>query len=68
MEAGTNEKIEATLLKLRSKVKETAGMITDCPNRQAEGAGGRVAGEVQVKIGQFNQFWGKKEESTQKTY
>ena len=62
MESGTQNGAEGTPHQLRSKVKEVAGFISDSPNssrQQAAATGERMAGEVQQKIGQFNQFWGK---------
>ena len=59
MESGTGGRAEGTPHQLRSKVKEVAGMISDCPNREAEGGAGRMAGKARVRIGQFNQFWSK---------
>ncbi len=59
METGTYEKACVALHPLRSKIKEVAGMITDCPNRAAQGYDARIVDPVRVKIGQFNQFWGK---------
>ena len=56
MESSTKD---GMLHQLRGKVKEVAGFISDSPRFQAEGASERSAGKVQVKIGHFNQFWGK---------
>jgi len=59
MESGTKDQAQGMLHQLRGKVKEVAGFISDSPKLQAEGASERIVGKVQVKIGQFNQFWGK---------
>jgi uncharacterized protein YjbJ (UPF0337 family) len=59
METGRKDKVVGTLHQLQGKVKEVAGFMADNPKREAEGASERIAGKVQVKIGQFNQFWGK---------
>ena len=59
MEKSTQDKVEGTLHQLKGKVKEVAGIISDNPKLQAEGAGERIVGKVQQKIGKFNQFWGK---------
>jgi uncharacterized protein YjbJ (UPF0337 family) len=59
MDSSTKDQVVGTLHQLKGKVKEVAGIISDNPKREAEGAGERIAGKVQVKIGKFNQFWGK---------
>lgn len=59
MDSITNDSAEGTSHQLKSKIKEVAGMISDCPNMQAEGTGEKIAGSAQVKIGQFNRFSGK---------
>ena len=59
METGIRDQADGMLHQLKSKVKEVAGMISDCPGRQTEGTGERITGKARVKIGQFNQFWGK---------
>ena len=33
--------------------------MSDNPDLEAEGTGEKIAGKVQVKIGQFNKFFGK---------
>jgi len=59
MQASTKDIARGTLHQLKGKVKEVAGMISDHPKLEADGATERITGKVQVKIGQFNQFWGK---------
>jgi uncharacterized protein YjbJ (UPF0337 family) len=59
MESSTKDKAAGAFHELKGAVKEVAGIITDNPELEAEGTGERVAGKVRVKIGQFNQFWGK---------
>jgi len=59
MESSTKDQAAGTLHQLKGKVKEVAGMISDNPKLEAEGAAERVAGKVQQKIGQFNKFLGK---------
>jgi len=59
MESSAKDKVTGALHQLKGKVKEVAGMISDSPRFQAEGTTERVAGQVQVKIGQFNRFFGK---------
>ena len=60
MNSSSRDKVEGTLHQLKGKVKEVAGIISDNPKLEAEGVGEKLAGKVQVKIGQFNKFVGKK--------
>ena len=60
MNSSSRDKVEGTLHQLKGKVKEVAGIISDNPKLEAEGSGEQLAGKVQVKIGQFNKFIGKK--------
>lgn len=60
MDSSSRDKVEGTLHQLKGKVKEVAGIISDNPKLEAEGVGEKLAGKVQVKIGQFNRFVGKK--------
>jgi len=60
MDSSSRDKVEGTLHQLKGKVKEVAGIISDNPKLEAEGVGEKLAGKVQVKIGQFNKFIGKK--------
>jgi len=60
MNSSSRDKVEGTLHQLKGKVKEVAGIISDNPKLEAEGVGEKLAGKVQVKVGQFNKFVGKK--------
>ena len=60
MDSSSRDKVEGTLHQLKGKVKEVAGIISDNPKLEAEGVGEKLAGKVQVKVGQFNKFVGKK--------
>lgn len=60
MDSNSRDKVEGTLHQLKGKVKEVAGIISDNPKLEAEGVGEKLAGKVQVKVGQFNKFIGKK--------
>lgn len=60
MKSSTGDKVEGTLHQLKGKVKEVAGVISDNPKLEAEGIGEKLAGKVQVKIGQFNKLTGRK--------
>jgi uncharacterized protein YjbJ (UPF0337 family) len=59
MESNTKDQAEGTLQEMKGKVKEVAGIITGNPKLEADGAVERIAGKVKLKIGKFNQFWGK---------
>ncbi|HBG05522.1 MAG: CsbD family protein [Geobacteraceae bacterium GWC2_58_44] len=59
MESSTKDNAEGTMHQLKGKVKEVAGIISDNPKLEAEGTAERMAGKVQVKIGQFNKLIGK---------
>jgi uncharacterized protein YjbJ (UPF0337 family) len=59
MKSSTRDKAEGTLHQMKGKMKEVAGIITDNPKLKIEGTSEKLAGKVQEKIGQFNQFWGK---------
>jgi hypothetical protein len=59
MEVVSCEKAPGALHPLRSKVKEVAGIMIDCPNRASEFTGARIVSKSSVKIGQFNQIWNK---------
>ena len=59
MESSTRDKVEGALHQVKGKVKEVAGIVSDNPDLEAEGTGEKIAGKVQVKIGQFNKFFGK---------
>lgn len=60
MNSSSRDKVEGTLHQLKGKVKEVAGIVSDNPKLEAEGVGEKLAGKVQVKVGQFNKFVGKK--------
>lgn len=57
MESRTSDTIASTPYPLMGKVKEIAGMISDCPNRQAKGSRATASGKI--RIGQYNNFWAK---------
>jgi uncharacterized protein YjbJ (UPF0337 family) len=59
MKSSTEDQTEGTLHQLKGKVKEVAGIISDNPKLEAEGALERVAGKVQQKIGQLKKLSGK---------
>jgi uncharacterized protein YjbJ (UPF0337 family) len=48
----TNDQIKGELHKVKGKVKEKVGQLTDNPDLTAEGQNENLAGKVQKKIGQ----------------
>jgi uncharacterized protein YjbJ (UPF0337 family) len=55
MKSSTRDKAEGKLHEVKGKVKEVAGKLTDNPKLEAEGAGEKLAGKVQGKIGQIKE-------------
>jgi len=44
---------------VKGKIKEIAGKVSDNPELEAEGAGEKIAGKVQEKLGQVKKVVGK---------
>ena len=59
MKSGTQDQMEGTFHKIKGKVKEIAGELSDDPKLEAEGTGEKIAGKVQEKIGQINKVLGE---------
>lgn len=59
MKSSTRDKAEGMLHQMKGKVKEVAGDLTDNPKLEAEGAGEKIAGKAQEKMGQVKKVWGK---------
>jgi len=59
MKSSTKDQAEGTFHKLKGKVKEMAGKLSDNPKLKAEGAVEKIAGKVQEKIGQVKKVLGK---------
>jgi uncharacterized protein YjbJ (UPF0337 family) len=59
MKSGTRDKAEGTFHEVKGKVKEIAGKVSDNPKLEAEGLGEKIAGKVQVKIGQVKKAFEK---------
>jgi uncharacterized protein YjbJ (UPF0337 family) len=59
MKSGTQDQTEGTFHKIKGKVKEVAGELSDNPKLEAEGTVEKIAGEVQEKIGQVKKVFGK---------
>jgi len=59
MKSSTQDQVEGTFHKIKGKVKEVAGELSDDPKLEAEGTGEKLAGKVQEKIGQVKKVLGK---------
>ena len=59
MKSGNRDQAEGSFHKVKGKVKEVAGKLSDNPKLEAEGSGEKLAGEVQEKIGQIKKVLGK---------
>ena len=59
MKSSTKDQAEGKFHKVRGKLKEIAGELSDNPKLEAEGTGEKVAGIVQEKIGQVKKVLGK---------
>jgi uncharacterized protein YjbJ (UPF0337 family) len=59
MKSSTKDQAEGTFHKLKGKVKEMAGKLSDNPKLQAEGAVEKIVGKVQEKVGQVKKVLGK---------
>jgi uncharacterized protein YjbJ (UPF0337 family) len=59
MKSSTQDQVEGTFHKIKGKVKEVAGELSDDPKLEAEGTGEKIAGNVQEKIGQVKKVLGK---------
>jgi uncharacterized protein YjbJ (UPF0337 family) len=59
MKSSTRDKEEGTFHEVKGKVKEVAGKVSDNPKLEAEGLGEKIAGKVQVKIGQVKKAFEK---------
>ena len=59
MKSSTKDQAEGMLHEVKGTVKEIAGKLSDNPKLEGEGAGERIAGKVQEKIGQVKKVLGK---------
>ena len=59
VKSSTKDQVEGTLHQVKGMAKEVAGKLTDNPKLEGEGAGEKIAGEVQEKIGQVKKVFGK---------
>ena len=59
MKSSTQDRTEGMFHKVKGKVKEVAGVLSDNPKLEAEGTAEKMAGTVQEKIGQVKKVVGK---------
>jgi len=59
MKSGTRDEAEGNWHKVKGKIKEIAGKLSDDPNLEAEGTNEKIAGKAQEKIGQVKKVVGK---------
>ena len=59
MKSSTQDQAEGKFHKVKGKIKEIAGELTDDPKLEAEGTNEKIAGKVQEKIGQVKKVLGK---------
>ena len=58
MNSGTKDQVEGQFHKIKGKIKEIAGEVSDNPKLEAEGTDEKIAGIVQEKIGQIKKVLG----------
>jgi uncharacterized protein YjbJ (UPF0337 family) len=58
MKPSTKNEVEGKLHEVKGTVKEKVGHLTNNPNMEADGAGEKVAGKVQKKVGEFEKAVG----------
>ena len=59
MKSSTKDQAEGQFHKIKGKVKEVAGKLSDNDELEAEGTDEKIAGKVQEKIGQVKKVLGK---------
>ena len=59
MKSSTQDQTEGMFHKVKGKVKEVAGELSDNPKLEAEGTAEKIAGKVQEKVGQVKRVVGK---------
>jgi uncharacterized protein YjbJ (UPF0337 family) len=55
MKSSTKDQAEGSYHKVKGKIKEVAGKISDNPKLEAEGRSEKIGGKVQKKIGQIKE-------------
>ena len=59
MKSSTKDQAEGKFHRVKGKIKEIAGELSDNPKLEAEGTDEKIAGKVQEKIGQVKKVLGK---------
>ena len=59
MKSSTRDQAEGMFHKVKGKLKEVVGELSDNPKLEAEGTDEKIAGKVQEKIGQVKKVLGK---------
>jgi uncharacterized protein YjbJ (UPF0337 family) len=59
MKSSSRDQVEGTFHAMKGKVKQVAGRLSDNPKLVVEGTGEKIAGTIQVKIGQIKKVLGK---------
>jgi uncharacterized protein YjbJ (UPF0337 family) len=59
MKSSTKDQADGKFHKIKGKVKEVAGKLSDNDELEAEGTDEKIAGKVQEKIGQVKKVLGK---------
>jgi uncharacterized protein YjbJ (UPF0337 family) len=59
MKSGKKDQAEGQFHKVKGKLKEIAGELSDNPKLKIEGTDEKIAGKIQEKIGQVKKVFGK---------
>ena len=59
MKSSTRDKAEGKFHQMKGKIKEVAGDLTGNPKLESEGAGEKMVGRAQEKMGEVKKVWGK---------
>ncbi|RPI77388.1 MAG: CsbD family protein [Desulfobacteraceae bacterium] len=59
MKSSKRDQREGTFHQMKGKVKEVIGELSNNPKLEAEGAGEKIAGKAQKKIGEIKKVFGK---------
>ena len=59
MKSSTRDQVEGTFHELKGRARAFAGKLADNPELEAEGVGEKIAGKVQIKIGEVKKVLGK---------
>lgn len=59
MKSSTKDQAEGKFHKMKGRIKEAAGKISDNTKLEAEGTGERITGIVQETVGQVKKVLGK---------